>query len=1032
MNILDFIPKYPNIDKVKSPSYFNPYSTNFYESIFKKEEFYGEKVPEIEEFPEEKGEYLKAQKIISRYFSSFTKYKGVLLFWAMGAGKTSAAIASIEKIKNENSSLDKALIYAKGEGLLKNFLNELVFNATKGQYIPDNYEIMSEIDKQNVRLKKKTSDFYEFNTFQITAKKLSEMSNEQIRKEYSNKIIVIDEVHNIRFKGNFADSIPDLYTQFYRLCHIPDNIKILLLSGTPMKDKPEEIAGIMNLILPVKDNLPFRKQFNQEYLKDNNLTDNPIKIDELKQSFKGRVSYLNSIDSIVPKVFVGEIIIDKGFKHFVIDEDFMSDFQSKAYKEAYEKDTASESKDVDMDDSEITKGIYNNAVQSILFVFPDGSYGETGFNKYITTTGNRYTMKKTLINALKGKDDAESLEKLRKYSSKYAASIETLLKNYKEGKSGFVYNEYVKGSGLILFGLILSNVFGFKKTGGKDTSSSNTPRYSILTGNESARRINEIVKTFNKPENMNGKIISVILGSRLISEGYSFKNVQSEDIHTPFWNYSETAQVIGRGYRFGSHKDLIEAGQKPKLFVYQRASITDDEYKTPSLDIIRYKRSENKDVVIKQFERLLKESAFDCALTYDRNIVRNPAKNGSRECDYQNCLYLCDGIDMDDTVLSPEQIDYITNNIYYLNDRIDQTIERIKLLFRTEFSYNYITIKILLDDIDDFTLLSSLEKVISNSIPIKNKYGFICYLKERNDNYFLVESLNLKENTVSVFYTKYPTIFDNKSYEDIIVEFNIKEYNEGIANIFSPSTDESLEQKLYIKQIISILPFDAQQYILENVLLAQYTDSNICNTFTTDTITEIYNQNIFEKDGQLYHNFNNKTRCLKDGVWQNCSFNPEELIAESKSDVNTDFGFIGLYEDGKFKIKRILKNVKSEKFDSSGIDCTSLPRIVLAYIIVKVNNEPTTDDVKIDFENLSESEIDNIIKGENITKLVVFSSDEVIGEKDITKDMEDKFYDNLTLTEKRNMVSWLKRKGGKKNLCGYIQELFKENNMIQI
>ena len=43
MNIEDFLPKYPNINKSKEPN-LNPYEDNFYDAIFKKKEFYDERL----------------------------------------------------------------------------------------------------------------------------------------------------------------------------------------------------------------------------------------------------------------------------------------------------------------------------------------------------------------------------------------------------------------------------------------------------------------------------------------------------------------------------------------------------------------------------------------------------------------------------------------------------------------------------------------------------------------------------------------------------------------------------------------------------------------------------------------------------------------------------------------------------------------------------------------------------------------------------------------------------------------------------
>ena len=1029
MNVTDFLPKYPNINKVKNASYLNPYVENFYNAIYEKGEFYDEKLPKIEEFPREKGEFLKAQKIISRYFSTFTTYDRVLLVWAMGAGKTSAAIAAIEKIKNENSTIDKALIFAKGEGILNNFVQELVFTATKGQYIPDNYELLSEADKENVRLKTKIKDFYELNTFQKTAKDLSTKSDEYIRKEYSNKIIVIDEVHNIRMKKLRIDSKDDdLYTQFYRLCHIPNNTKILLLSGTPMKDTPDEIANVMNLLLPINENLPTGRQFYNEFLQRKGdtflLTDDPSKINELKQSFKGRVSYLKAIESIVPKVFVGESI--PGFDHFKIDVDIMSSFQSEIYEKAYEMDTNTLITNDMENDVETRKGIYDNSVQAILFVFPDGSYGPTGFNKYIQQSGKKYKMKKSLYDALKGVNDDESLRKLQKYSSKYATTIANLLDNYKNGRNGFVYNEYVMGSGLVLFSLILSTIFGFNESNGNDLTEGR--RFAVLIGDKTQKNINSIIKTFNKPNNMNGKYISVLIGSRLISEGYNFKNVQSENILTPFWNYSETAQVIARGYRFGSHKDLIMDGQNPIMYVYQRASVTNNN-KIPSIDIIRYQRSEQKDVLIKQFERLIKESAFDCALTYERNLITG--KNGQRDCDYQICDYKCDGIDINNLILSPNEIDYNTYNLYYLNQTIESTIKRIKNIFRKNFSYDYTTIKILLDDIDDFTLLSSLNRIISNSIPIKNKYGFICYLNEQDNIYFLIESLSLNSDILSLYYTEYPTVFDSKTYNQIVTKLATYEYNTKLIDIFTENDDVSLERKLYIIDTIESLPLKVKQYILENVLLSTSLDNKTCNSFTTDTILQHYNKYIFKKDDKIYHNFNDKSRCLTDSGWIDCVFDISSFEKKiEKPSVSQEYGFVGVYDQNKFKIKSIKQNVTDSRKASRGQVCSTSDRLILAWIMVTLTNQPYNES-KLDYENITEDEIENIFKVKNnIKKLVDFASNQQIKEVDVTDEMINELYDSLTEQQKRYIISWLGAKN-KSVICNFIEEAFKQYNIIE-
>ena len=84
MEIVDFLPKYPNINPTEY-SILNPYSDdNFYRSIVEKKEFSELKLEKVEDFPEERGTLMKHQKIIQRYMSSYTPYKGILLTHFMG------------------------------------------------------------------------------------------------------------------------------------------------------------------------------------------------------------------------------------------------------------------------------------------------------------------------------------------------------------------------------------------------------------------------------------------------------------------------------------------------------------------------------------------------------------------------------------------------------------------------------------------------------------------------------------------------------------------------------------------------------------------------------------------------------------------------------------------------------------------------------------------------------------------------------------------------------------------------------------
>lgn len=247
MNIENFFPKFPNIFNFEN-AILNPYDEDFNDAIVTKKEFETLKLDKYEKLGVERGEQYNHQKIISRFLSSVTPYNELLLFHEMGTGKTCTSIAAIEQLRYEkNSHIKGALIFAKGTGLLKNFIQELLFTCTDGRYIPDNYDKLSDLERIR-RTQKITSEFYNFFTFETFSKDIAKLSDIEIVKRFSNYIIVIDEVHNMREKQDRKTNNPnaivnamlkrdplDIYKQFHRMLHLIKNSKILLMSGTVMK-----------------------------------------------------------------------------------------------------------------------------------------------------------------------------------------------------------------------------------------------------------------------------------------------------------------------------------------------------------------------------------------------------------------------------------------------------------------------------------------------------------------------------------------------------------------------------------------------------------------------------------------------------------------------------------------------------------------------------------------------------------------------------------------------------------------------------
>lgn len=799
MEIENFFPKYPNIFKFEDPR-LNPYQGQpFSDAIVTKKEFESLKLPRFEKLAiRGTGEQYNHQKIISRFMSSVTPYNELLLFHEMGTGKTCTAIAAIEQLRYEkNKHINGAIVCAKGTGLLNNFSQELLFSCTDGRYIPDNYDKLSDLERIH-RTRKITSVFYRFNTFETFAKEIAKMPDEALAQRYSNTIFVIDEVHNLREKDevvrkdddvrNFlvnkrAPEPLDIYKQFHRLFHVVKESKILLMSGTVMKDDPAEFASVMNLILPLDNQFPVDKDFTKTYFNPNG-TIRADMIENMVSKTKGRISYLKATTSDVRKVFEGRRIGD--LEHFIVFPDTMSDFQSRAYAEAYEKDRSDRS-------------IFINSRQASLFVFPNGSYGTDGFNKYIVkgrpTAAHRkkqkaftYTLSRELVRAVN-----KNLSNLAQYSSKFAETIRIILDEPKT--KALVYCEYVNGSGCILFAKILEQ-FGFTQARGDERSTGR--RYALLTHQTTSQKsVQQIINRFNKDDNLDGDYISVIIGSKIISEGFTFKNIRKEFIFTPHWNYSETAQVIARGWRLGSHNALIARGdQNLKVDIYQLVSIPNRAVTdAPAIDLDMYETSEKKDVAMKQIEHVVKVTAFDCPLTIDRNRI--VGYDGMRECDYTSCDYKCKGKIGD--VPDPS-----TYNLYHT---LTNTEDGVRKYFRNNFYLGVDDLFAMFPQLDRFEVVQAIKTFIDKDVQFLNRYGYPAYIRIQGDILYISSDARVPNNDkLADYYTKNLLIQNGDSFKHILKQLYSDEIPTFVENIFKYPD--------YLRTTISNLPEMVQREIL--------------------------------------------------------------------------------------------------------------------------------------------------------------------------------------------------------------------------
>jgi hypothetical protein len=1031
MDIVNFLPKYPNITPYEN-TLLNPYSVDFYDSIYMKKEFYDERLEAQEDINPDPGNLMKHQKIIARFFSSYTPYNHLLLVHAMGTGKTCSAIGAVEHIKNYGDGFKGVLYLAKGDALINNFMNELIFKCTDGRYIPEDYSSLTNLEKIH-RRKKAIQSYYKFNTFETFAKKIKGWNDDYIRTNYKNYIIIIDEVHNLRIQSKITGL--NVYDQFNRFLHVISDCKVLLMSGTPMKDNVDEIASVMNLILSPDEALPTGDIFISDFFTQQGdvYTPKPTAISILKQKFKGRVSYLQAMESNVEKVFMGEHL--GKLNHLMVVSDIMSNFQTLSYKKAFILDTET-----------AKKGVYSNSRQASLFVYPDGTYGKDGFNTYITRSSKKgitvmgddgrkqtltsFSLKPALRMALIGDD---SINKLTKFSAIYGASIRNILRAQEEGKCVFVYNEFVEGSGLILFGLLLE-IWGFTKATGNEQKGNNKPRYASLTNlTSSTSQIRDLVARFNQPDNINGRVIQILVGSRKISEGFSFQNIQVEEIQTPWFNYSETSQAIARGYRLGSHRMLIEAGlERPQLQIYQRVSLPDPKVMPmeDSIDLRMYEISEKKDISIKAVERIIKESAFDCTLNYARNN-RTSSIDGERDCEYMSCRYTCEGVHPDET-LTKNQLDYSTYQLYYTQTAIEDIISTVKDIFLTIFSIDLYTLSNNFDKYTQFDIITSLRKMINENIIITNKYGLPSYLKEEYNIYFLVDNLSVNGTFSSEYYTKYPHIKSNKTFKELLNPIYIESLPNIVSRICKATTMDTIRINM------TKLPLSLNETFLESSLLAKKLEITT-NIPVRELLISYFNKSydiingaivswlLLDNDGIL--------RCLppEGNEWINCPPEYKNLIIkrqeENKQKMEGNiYGIYGQYnpETNNFCIRDVRQDIPDKKHQrTAGKVCINWNAEDLYNFAIRVLNIPIPPrDILIKYFSVLKQ------KKRDIKQINDLSNRDqlwdVIQTLKIVKNMFTK--DELTAEDMIRVIYWGSMQ--KKIICPLIQSFFEKEGLL--
>lgn len=902
---------------LQNHSYPSPSSENLQEEIYKKREFTIHRIPKrekLETYAEIK-EYRDSicarevklsglQTLLSNFINPNTPYYGLLIFHGTGTGKTGVSIAIAEKFRPMVEKYGTRIhVLVPGPLNKQNYLNEIIkfTNESYMKVYTDKTMILTEIDL--IKIKKNAlniiNQYYRVMSYRsfyrkVLGEKIREKihvgnkikiinkkaENGELERELSidriynldNTLLIIDEAHNLT-DNEYGNAVLHIIKN-------SKNLRVVLLSATPMINFADEIVKLLNFLRPIDNPIERSKIFTSQ--KNHLMEFKEDGIDYLKKMCRGYVSYLRGADPLTfaERIDVGEI--PPGLSFTKVIRCFMLSFQTTYYDElAIAKNDSLDRKSEALADF-VFPGLSKNKNDGDLI----GYFGNDGIDiiKYQLKSYASIISKK-IANTILSKYKIENPDKLiyltdnnkqisgdifhEDYLKYFSIKFYTALKNINEnvyGKKGpgliFVYSNLVK-VGIELFQEVLKSN-GYLEY--QDSLSSysiksdtrcyfcdilygkhnNLPKniiehefypatYISFTGRteENVEYIPEekfkiLDSVFNNIDNRNGKYIKIILGSKVINEGVNLSNIKEIHILDVYFNLGNVDQAIGRGIRFCRHYNVsTEENPYPKVYVFKYVISIKGKLSTEE-DL--YKKAEQKYLLIKQTENILKEEAIDCPLNYNGNIFPEEIEKykgcGSKEnpcpavCGYLPCVFKCSDKSLNAKYYDPNNniykkvakadIDYSTYDNSLAREEINYAKDIIKSMFHLEHVYilddilkyvKYSYSKDKADIFDDYYVYQALDELLpitSNDFnnfhdTFTDKFNRPGYLIYR-DRYYIFQPFDEPEDVPLYYRQNYKKNLTNKiSLKEYI--HNTQDYKKYITGLENNGNSQNINSK---------------------------------------------------------------------------------------------------------------------------------------------------------------------------------------------------------------------------------------------
>lgn len=569
------------------------------------------------------------QSLVLEFFKIKTDSRGLLIYHFMGLGKTVLATAIAEYMKSQGYSL----VVMLPKSLQSNFKNTVT---NKYKKINPNSKLKEEdfkfivsnsanIVKNLKKISRDDSDDFLFDT--IIDDKIESIV---ALGSLDNKLLIVDEAHNLFRRVANGSKIA---LQFYEIAMNARNLKIIFLSGTPISSSPFELSVCFNLLNPNTKFplLPESINYFEKYFVDTRNLRMKNK-NKFQNRISGLVSYATHTEES-KKNFPEEL--ETIIEHIPFTAQQYSRYFIVREKEIRETEKMAKFKKNPSNDR-------FGARQSASSSYRVRSRQLCNFVPPISWNYN--TNQEEQIKKLT-KSELDSVKMLR------------LIKNIKSHKNqlGLIYSQFIGVGGLKILARHLEvhanyTKYTLKKGGNNQSNTTNNDqsqnldsieskynesdqtndsndvndsnkldtnkKYVMITGELLQEDIEEIVKIFSSKENVNGKLIHLMLVSSTGVEGLDLKNIRHIHQIEPFWLFSRFEQFKFRAIRYLSHDDLPESERTVQPYIYLTIANPDAIKPMKTTDEELYINSLKTHAMHEEFLDALKEISIECDLTH--------------------------------------------------------------------------------------------------------------------------------------------------------------------------------------------------------------------------------------------------------------------------------------------------------------------------------------------------------------------------------------------------------------------------------